>query len=225
MNWVAASPAAGSTAQWLHHTFPGKKSTSYQSMRLDGRDVIQSESNSAASMLRQTLRVEPAQLGHLRFSWKVPALIAGADLTQHDGDDAPVRVVLAFEGDRAKFSAKNSMLSELALLLTGEPLPYATLMYVWGNQSAPGSVIINARTDRIRKLVLESGPLQLNRWLDYERDIRADYEQVFGEAPGALVGIGIMSDSDNTRQQSTAWFGPVTLLAAPVAAAALLRQP
>lgn len=191
-------------------------------MRLDGRDVIQSESNSAASMLRQTLRVEPAQLGHLRFSWKVPALIAGADLTQRDGDDAPVRVVLAFEGDRAKFSAKNAMLSELALLLTGEPLPYATLMYVWGNQSTLGSVIINARTDRIRKLVLESGPLRLNHWLDYERDIRADYEQAFGEAPGALVGIGIMSDSDNTRQQSTAWYGPVTLLAAPVAAASVV---
>ena len=111
------------------------------------------------------------------------------------------------------------MLSELALALTGEPMPYATLMYVWGNHRPAGSVIVNSRTDRIRKLVLESGPERLGRWLDYERDIRADYEKAFGEAPGALVGIAIMTDTDNTRQQTRAWYGPVTLLAKPVQSA------
>ncbi|MFC5521316.1 DUF3047 domain-containing protein [Polaromonas jejuensis] len=220
LNWVAASFAVGSSARWQHRHFPGKKLTSYHVTRLDGRHVIQSDSQSSASMLRQTLRVEPAELGALRFSWKVPELISGADLRQRDGDDSPVRIVLAFEGDRSRFSAKNAMLSELALALTGEPLPYATLMYVWGNHSAPGSIIVNSRTDRIRKLVIESGPQQLDRWLDYERDIRADYEQAFGEMPGALVGIGLMTDTDNTRQQTRAWYGPLTLLAGPVDAAA-----
>lgn len=220
VEWVAASLADGSSVKWQHCIFPGKRSTAYRATRLDGRHVIQSDSKSAASMLRQSLRVEPAELGKLRFSWKVPELIAGADLTQRDTDDSPVRVVLAFEGDRSKFSAKNAMLLEFALALTGEPLPYATLMYVWGNHRAPGSVIINPRTDRIRKLVLESGPQQLDRWLDYERDISADYEKAFGEAPGALVGIGIMTDTDNTRQQTRAWYGPLTLLAAPMAVAA-----
>jgi hypothetical protein len=151
-------------------------------------------------------------LGKLGFSWKVPMMISGADMTQRDSDDSPVRVLLAFEGDRSRFSAKNAMLSELALALTGEPLPYATLMYVWGTHSAPESVVINPRTDRIRKLVLESGPARLGRWLDYERDIRADYEKAFGEAPGALVGIAIMTDSDNTRQKAKAWYGPVSLV-------------
>ena len=203
MAWVAASPAAGSSTKWQHRTFLGKKSSLYHATRLDGRHVIQTESSSAASMMRQSLRAEPADLGKLRFSWKVPALITGADLSERDADDSPVRVVLAFEGDRSKFSAKNALLSELSLALTGEALPYATLMYVWENHREPGSVIINPRTDRIRKLVLESGPQQLGRWLDYERDIRADYEKAFGEAPGALVGIGIMTDTDNTRQQTT----------------------
>ena len=70
-----------------------------------------------------------------------------------DADDAPVRLVLAFEGDRSRFSAKNAMLSELARALTGEEMPYATLMYVWCNKRAPGTVVRNPRTDRIRKLV------------------------------------------------------------------------
>jgi hypothetical protein len=223
VNWASASPlnsssatsSAPETTKWQHCAFPGKKSTRYRAVRLDGRDAILSESDSAASMLRQHLRVEPSDLGKLGFSWKVPMMIAGADMTQRDSDDSPVRVLLAFEGDRSRFSAKNAMLSELALALTGEPMPYATLMYVWGTHSPPESVVINPRTDRIRKLVIESGPARLGRWLDYERDIRADFEKAFGEAPGALVGIAIMTDSDNTRQKASAWYGPVSLIRKP----------
>jgi len=214
VQWTSASPlnsnaspvSSPETVKWQHCAFPGKKSTRYRAVRLDGRNAVLGESDSAASMLRQHLRVEPSELGKLGFSWKVPMMISGADMTQRDSDDSPVRVLLAFEGDRSKFSAKNAMLSELALALTGEPMPYATLMYVWGTHSAPESVVINPRTDRIRKLVLESGPARLGRWLDYERDIRADYEKAFGEAPGALVGIAIMTDSDNTRQKASAWY-------------------
>ena len=73
-------------------------------MRLDGRDAVLSESDSSASMLRQNLRIEPVNLNKLSFSWKVPEMIAGADMTQRDSDDSPVRVVLAFEGDRSKSS-------------------------------------------------------------------------------------------------------------------------
>jgi hypothetical protein len=82
-------------------------------------------------------------------------------------------------------------------------------MYVWCNKRPPGTVVTSPRTDRIRKMVLESGPGRLNQWLDYERDIRADFERAFGEAPGALVGIAIMTDSDNTRSATKAWYGPV----------------
>ena len=109
------------------------------------------------------------------------------------------------------------MLSELSHTITGEPLPYATLMYVWCNTRAPGSIIVNPRTDRIRKLVVESGGKNLNQWLDYERDIRADFVKAFGEPPGALLGIGIMTDSDNTRANALAWYGPVRLSPAVLA--------
>ena len=75
-----------------------------------------------------------------------------------------------------------------------------------------------ARTERIRKLVLESGPKQLNHWLDYERDIRADYLKVFGEEPGRLIAVGIMTDTDNTKSSAQAWYGPVVLGPGTVAA-------
>jgi hypothetical protein len=167
-------------------------------------------------MLRQQVRIEPGDLASVRFSWKVPGLIPLADLATRETDDAPVRILLAFEGDRSRLSPRDAALSELARALTGEELPYATLMYVWCNRREPGSVIVSPRTDRIRKLVVESGPRRLNQWLEYERDIRADFERAFGEKPGALVGVAIMTDSDNTRSTTQAWYGPLRFV--PVAA-------
>ena len=214
---LAASPWAvqsGATAglAWSHRTFPGKTPNRYEYARQDGRDAIAVIGNASLSVVRQTLRIEPEQLGSVRFSWKVPALIAEADLARRDKDDAPVRIVLAFEGDRTRFSIRDAALSELAHAVTGEPLPYATLMYVWCNERAPGSVIESPRTSRVRKLVVESGTGGLGRWLDYERDIRADYLRVFGEEPGALIGVALMTDSDNTQSRTRAWYGPVRFL-------------
>ena len=202
---------AAAATVWQHYLLPGKASSRFHATRKDGRDAMAVTASSSASMLRHQIRIEPAQLSQVRFSWKVPELMLQADMALRDTDDSPVRIVLTFEGDRQKFSSKNAMLSELARALTGEELPYATLMYVWCNTRAPGAVIVNPRTDRIRKLVVESGAARLKQWIDYERDIRADYEKAFGEAPGALIGIGIMTDSDNTRSSTQAWYGPVRL--------------
>lgn len=203
--------AAVPSARWEHHAFPGKASTRFSYARKDGRDAIRADARSSASALRLRLRLAPQALGTLQFAWFVPALIDHADMRLRDVDDSPARVVLLFEGDRSRFSTRDAMLSELAQALTGEPMPYATLMYVWSNQRPAGEVIRNPRTDRIRKIVVQSGPAGLNRWLDFERDVRADFQRAFGEPPGALVGIGLMTDSDNTRSSAQAWYGPLRL--------------
>lgn len=210
---VEASPWAmqSGNSHWEHYLLPGKAATRYSYQRVDGRDALAAAATTSASMMRRKLRVEPGRLGKLHFSWLVPELISRADLGRRDKADSPVRVILAFDGDRSRFSSKNSMLSELAHSLTGEPMPYATLMYVWCNSRPAGTVIASPRTDRIRKLVVQSGPMKLNQWLDYERDVRADYQRAFGEMPGALVGIAVMTDTDNTRSSTRAWYGPVSL--------------
>ena len=216
--WDAASVRPNTTTQWQHQSFPGKASNQFAYSKLDGRTAMGVQSSKSASMLRKVVSIEPDQLDAVRFSWKVPALITDADMALRDKDDSPVRLVLSFDGDRSKLSSRDRALSELARALTGEEMPYATLMYVWCNQREPGSVVLNPRTDRIRKLVLESGPEKLNRWLDYERDIRADYRQAFGEEPGRLIAVGIMTDTDNTKSSAQAWYGPVVLGSAKLAA-------
>ena len=208
---VPSAPTPPALVRWQHYPLPGKQATSYLYDWIDGRHAMRASAKMSASMLRQSLHVAPDRLGVIKFSWKVPQLIVGADLAERETHDSPVRLALAFEGDRSKFSMKNSMLSELALALTGEPLPYATLMYVWCNACPQEQVLSSPRTDRIREIPLESGPTYLGQWREYQRDIRADYEKAFGEPPGALVGVGFMTDTDNTRGTAMAWYGAVSL--------------
>ena len=216
--WVPyALPGLPGDAQWQHQTFPGKQPTHYASSQHDGRPALLAEANASASVVRKPVHVAPGDLAGLQFSWWVPELVPGADLAVRSQADASARLILAFDGDRSRFSAKDAALSELAKALTGEEMPYATLIYVWSNQHPVGSVIPSARTSRIRKLVVESGPVRLGRWLDYRRDVRADFEQAFGEAPGPLTAVGLMTDADNTRGATRAWYGPLQFIPTVVA--------
>lgn len=71
-------PVSPQVSSWRHLTFPGKLPTRFRYMLKDGRDAIAVTAASSASMLRNKVRIEPQQLGSVRFSWKVPQLIAGA---------------------------------------------------------------------------------------------------------------------------------------------------
>ena len=199
------------TGGWQPVPLPGKLKTHYASARKDGRDAVAARAERSASMLRKRVEVPPAKLGDVSFSWWVDDLIADASVADAEREDAPARVFFGFGGDAARLSLRTRMMFDLAEALSGERPPYATLMYVWDARAAVGTVIVNPRTDRIRKIVVDSGPLNLRRWRDHRRDLRADFRLAFGEEPGPLLSIAVMTDSDNTRSNALSWFGPVTL--------------
>jgi hypothetical protein len=60
-------------------------------------------------------------------------------------------------------------------------------------------------------IVVESGPARLGRWLQYERNILDDYAKAFGESAPAISGIALMTDTDDTGETVTAWYGNVEL--------------
>ena len=105
---VRRPDASASAVRLEPLAFPGKPATKFSYARKDGRDAVAVLAASSASMLRSKIRIEPAELGSVRFSWNVPQLIAGADMALREADDSPVRVVLIFEGDRSRFSARDA---------------------------------------------------------------------------------------------------------------------
>ncbi len=200
-----------SALAWQPFALPGKRYVAYEPVDVLARPSLRVKADNSVSILRR--RFEPALLapGRLAFSWRVDALPLAADLAKADASDSPVGIVLGFEGDRTRWTPKMHRLSEWSRLLTGEELPYATLIYVWGNKEVPGTVVVNPRTDRIRKLVLDSGPSQLGRWRDHVRNVQADFKHAFGEEPGPLRVVALMTDTDNTGSALTAWYGALTL--------------
>ena len=40
----------------------------------------------------------------------------------------------------------------------------------------------------------------------------ADFRRAFGEEPGRLVAVALMTDTDNTQARAEAWYGPVELV-------------
>ena len=188
---------------------PGKAQTRYQWEVKEGRRALAAQAESSASMWRRRVDRAPNELGDVTFSWWVDQLINDASLTQADRADSPARVLFGFGGDVSRLPQRTRMMFELAEALTGEPPPYATLMYVWANQSPVESVLLNPRTDRVRKIVVDSGASQLGRWRDHRRQLAQDFRRAFGEDPGPLQSVALMTDADNTRSQARAWYGPV----------------
>jgi Protein of unknown function (DUF3047) len=210
---VGSPPQAGAAlkGEWDSYALPGKRVTRYQHTTFDGRSVIRAQADASASMYRRRLQVEADQLGTIDFSWWVPALIKNADLTDRDAADSPVRVVLAFDGDVSRLPRKDRLMFELAETLSGHAPPYAALMYVWDNRATLETVVPGGRSDRIRKIVVDSGPANLRSWRLHRRDIVRDFERAFGEPPGRLIGVALMTDSDNTASQAQAMYGALKL--------------
>lgn len=202
------TPAQG--ASWEVFRLPGKTFAPFEPVA-SGRPALRVQAARSVSVLRQRFDRPVLAVGMLAFSWKVDGLPVGADLRDAGATDAPVRILLAFDGDRSRWSPRAHRMSELSQLLTGEPLPYATLSYVWSRDDALETVLHNPRTDRIRKLVVESGAENLGQWREYRRDVRADFLLAFGEEPGPLVAVALMTDTDNTASTLQAWYGPMRL--------------
>ena len=194
----------------LRHDLPR---TDYRLVELDGRRVLLA-SGHGASGLRCRVRVDPQAMPWMRWSWRTREVPAGMCVERSETDDSPARMVVAFHGDEQSLSARDRALFELVHLITGERLPYATLMYVWDGQLPVGSVVDYARTSRIRYLVIESGPERAGSWLHYERNVVEDFRRVFGEEPGAVDSVGLMTDSDDLRVDVQTWYGDVRLEAA-----------
>ena len=196
---------------WATLPLPGKRFVAFEPVELNAVPALRVRADESVSILRQRFAAPLSGRQRLSFQWRIDGLPHDADLAVADRSDSPVGVLLAFDGDRATWSARDHRMSELTRLLTGEELPYATLAYVWSDAAPVGTVVVNPRSGRIRKLVLDSGMAEVGRWRRHERDVHADFRRAFGEDPGPLRAVALMTDTDNTRSRLTAWYGPMQM--------------
>ncbi len=198
---------------WAPLTFPYiAKHTRYTLVRDDEAGVVvRAEAHAAASGLLRKLDVPVSDWPLLAWRWKADNLIAKGDVTSKAGDDYPVRIYVAFRYSPERLGLADRLRYAAARFLYGEYPPHSGLNYIWDAKAPEGTLVTNAFVDRVKMIVVESGPARLGRWVGYERDIVADYRRAFGEDPPPISGVALMTDSDNTGESVVAYYGDITL--------------
>ena len=189
-----------------------KRRTHYELVDDSGVTVLHAHAENAASSIGHPLDVDLASTPVVAWRWKVSALINGADNRVAAREDAPARLVFEFDGDKSRLGLGDRAVDTLARNLGGRELPYATLMYIWSNDVPVGTVIPNPRTKRVQMIVASSGPAAVGHWQARERDLLQDYQRAFGQPPGRLRGVAVLTDTDNTGGKVEAWYGDIRFL-------------
>ena len=177
-----------------------------------GTTVAHAMSENSSSVMMENLDVDPRQFPILTWRWKAPRLVPGANSTSRKTEDAPVRLIIAFDGDKEKLTFSDQMTFAETRALLGLDPPYATLEYTWGDGAPKESVIENGWNKRIRLLLARSGAERLGEWVTEKRNIADDFRRAFGEEPGRILSIGIHCDSDATETKSEGFFGDIKFL-------------
>lgn len=153
----------------------------------------------------------PARM--LRWRWRLEQALPAADLRSKAGDDVALKVCLLFDMPLAALPFGERTALSLARAVSGEPLPSATLCYVWDTRLPPGTLLPNAYSARVRYLVLDSGPSRAG-WQVHERDVAADFLRAFGAESAQvppLTAVAVGGDSDNTGGSSAGLINGLSL--------------
>lgn len=209
---VFAPPNDPADPAWHAVNIRFKTPTRYSAHSVDGSACIRAEANGAWSLWVAKVPASYTGDGQLSWRWYVPALVADADTTAVGKDDSAVRVVVAFKGDRSKLDAAERATMSLAKAIGGNELPFAAIQYIWEPRVPVDTILPNANTSRIKKLVVKRDTDGLNTWLSFARDVRADFRRAFpGEEPGEIESVGLMTDTDSLGGKTEACYADVVL--------------
>lgn len=183
--------------------------TRYDLMSDTGETIVRARSDNSASGLIRRMRIDPKKYPIIQWRWKIDNVYEKGDVSKKSGDDYPARIYIAFEYDpdrvglweRAKFGTVKA--------LYGEYPPIGAINYIWASKAPEGTRVPNPYVDRVKMVVVESGAAKAGQWITEERNIYQDYLDIFGEEPPVISGVAIMTDSDNTGEAATAYYGNI----------------
>ncbi len=216
------SPDGTTGAGWRVVGFPKSHSdlplTRFEPDEIDGVRAIHVLTDASYGTLVLDGLSVPA--GRLQWRWRLDQPLVGGrrapDLLSKDGDDAALKVCVMFEHglDRIPFWERTTL--RLARAISGEPLPAATLCYVWDSAGPAMREGSNPYTRRVRFVVLQGRDAPLSRWITESRDVATDFARLFADElpqgastpPAQLPRVHTVlvgADSDNTGSRSSGW--------------------
>ncbi len=192
---------------WRAVGLPGQKAplTRFTAAVIEGVPALRVESVKSYGNLVHRL-APPLAARALQWRWRLDRGNPRADLSEKSGDDVALRVCLSFALPLAQLPFVERQVQRIAQAAAGEALPTATLCYIWDARLAPGTLLPNVYSTRVRYIVLRGPADALAQWQHEQRDVAADFLRAFGDESPTLLPVDMLmvgADSDNT-QMSTA---------------------
>jgi hypothetical protein len=181
---------------WEKHWMERKlapRPTQFTVVEMDDNQVLQAESHQAASGIWRMLEIHPGKTGKLSWRWKIDNNLSLKGTEKNKlYDDYAARVFVVFEPHFLSWKTK-------------------ALCYVWASKENVGSMYRSPYAESVGTIVLQSGSANKGKWMTEQRDVIADYQRVFGQAPEMITGVAIMVDTDNSGELALSWFDDLIL--------------
>ncbi|MCB1859595.1 MAG: DUF3047 domain-containing protein [Gammaproteobacteria bacterium] len=176
-------------AAWQPHNF-NKGLTRYTFVRQNSQAVVRAESRGSASALTRRISVDLNKTPYLYWSWRVDGVIHNLDERRKSGDDYPARIYIVRNGGWRAWDT-------------------IAINYVWSNNQPPESAWPSAYAAQSMMLAVRSGQPEPTRWYHERRNVKQDFKDLLGEDVERVDLIALMTDSDDTRRQASAWYGEI----------------
>ena len=212
-----AAKAADDAPHWRFIGLPRqtKPATRFEVVEQDGRRVMSLAADASyGNLVWGAGGLVLEQSAKLRWSWRLDRGLPRSDLSQKAGDDSPLKVCASFDMPIDGLSFGERARLRIARTLSGEPLPSATLCYLWDRLLPEGTLLANAFTERVRFVVASSGEARVGQWITQERPLAQDFLRAFGHETKTLPPLSALlvgADADNTQGSSLGYVGDVTL--------------
>lgn len=184
--------SSGTTDGWENKTY-FKKLSSYTVEHEGTNFFVHASAEKTCSALTKKLNIEPSGKMILRWRWKISGVETNGSERDIKKFDHTARVFVAFD------------------TFIGPP---RTLVYFWGNTEKAGTVLAHPKSERAQMFILESGNARAGQWVSEERDLTADWQNVFPDrAMPRIIGVGLMTDSDSLGRKLEGFYGDLELRA------------
>ena len=139
------------------------------------------------------------------WNWTVDQSVPATNLARKGGDDRNISLYFVFVPESIAPSLKGA---NIRSLLGNSDV--RIIQYAWGGNAARGQVIPSPYGPKGQGVTIALR--QAGTGSHSEKvDLAADYRRAFGGANGALVGLAVSGDSDDTKSVIRAAIGNLTL--------------
>ena len=88
---------------------------------------------------------------------------------------------------------------------------FKALKYVWSTSLPKATVTSSPHNSSVKIIVLESGKENEGKWVSERVNIKDDVNRYLSDGLSEIIGIGIMTDSDNTQSFAEAYYADIRL--------------